>query len=120
MVILFTLVDITTRIYYFSIGATVNEDPAIVKIKMEIVGINVLENQKSSKSKLMRFVEDCSMYTNSEKLFRTDNGGKITCLNGLRLFSVIWIIFGHTFNYISGTDKFFLIGLIFFLHSKLN
>jgi hypothetical protein len=59
------------------------------------------------------FVLNCSLYANIEKLFRTDNGGKITCLNGLRAMSMMWIILYHSFRYLITFDDFiFLSNLI--------
>jgi len=76
--------------------------------KAKIAGINVVEKQqeknssiplKKKHSLLHQVIIGSSMYSNLEQVFRTDNGGSVTCLNGIRLFSMIWIIFGHTFNY---------------------
>lgn len=112
-VIFSTLIDIFVRIKDFANKTNQTEDPVITKSKMELVGTNVVETKKQTKEmpKMLKFFVDCSIYSNTQKLFRTDNGGKITCLNGIRLFSVIWIVFGHTFNYISYSDKFFVMGI---------
>ncbi len=85
--------------------------------KSKISGSNVLEMPKSDStiplkkktSVLHEILIATSLYSNTEKLFRTDNGGKITCLNGIRMFSMIWIIFGHTFNYMTDRTHFFLL-----------
>ena len=77
------------------------ETSDIIDAKTEIAGENLIGSYKSKpkapkRSLSSQFVIDCSFYTNTQKFFRTDNGGKISCLNGLRVFSMIWIIFGHT------------------------
>lgn len=118
-VVFCTLVDIIMRIVTFARGESRVESPEIIKAKMEIVGQGVVEEKakwEKKQPKIVKFLLDCSMYNNTAKLFRTDNGGKFECLNGIRMFSMFWIIFGHTFNYVAGRDKFFLLGkLIIFI-----
>lgn len=44
-----------------------------------------------------------SMYTNGEKLFRiSKNSNELTCLNGIRFFSMMWVIIGHVFSIFAG------------------
>ena len=90
--------------------------------KAKIAGINVVEKQqeknssiplKKKHSLLHQVIIGSSMYSNLEQVFRTDNGGSVTCLNGIRLFSMIWIIFGHTFNYMVDRSNFFLLCKIY-------
>lgn len=39
-----------------------------------------------------------SAYTNGKKLFRVSkNSGEFSCLHGMRFFSLIWVVYGHTF-----------------------
>ncbi|KAL3267592.1 hypothetical protein HHI36_011710 [Cryptolaemus montrouzieri] len=39
-----------------------------------------------------------SMYTNSSKLFKmTQNSNQLECLNGLKFYSMIWVVLGHTY-----------------------
>lgn len=39
------------------------------------------------------------MYTNGEKLFRmTKNTNELTCLNGIRFFSMMWVLIGHVYS----------------------
>lgn len=81
------------------------------KHKELICGKDVIEkiNLNHKKTKFQQVLRATSLYSNTEQIFRTDNGGKITCLNGIRLFSMIWIIFGHTFNYLTDRTYFFLL-----------
>ena len=83
------------------------------EIKKRITGAGVITEHVQvklpKKSAVATFVLNCSLYGNSERIFRTDNGGKYTCLNGLRALSMIWIIIGHTFNYLADYKLFFLL-----------
>lgn len=113
-VIVCSIYDVVDRIVEFFNSKNYPQEPMeIVSSKMDIAGTNVLNPKKKTikkKNKFFQFMVNCSFYTNTEKFFRTDNGGKITCLNGIRLFSMIWIIFGHTYNYIADRSKFFVLG----------
>lgn len=60
-------------------------------------------------SKLMKLIfkgtlgaifKSFSVITNAPKLLSGKSGpGAITCLHGIRFFSITWIILGHTYNY---------------------
>lgn len=91
--------------------------------KAKVAGINVIEKLdkeaqrrknssiplKKKHSLMHQVLTGSSMYSNLTEIFRTDNGGSVTCLNGIRLFSMIWIIVGHTFNYMVDRSYFFLL-----------
>lgn len=46
-----------------------------------------------------RLLTAFSVYTNGKKLFKisTENPCNIRCLNGIRVFSTFWVVFGHRF-----------------------
>lgn len=126
-VCLATIYDIIYQIVQFNIKKNLDlpldiyNDTADEKSK--IAGINVVEKLekeqqrrknssvplKKKHSLLHQVLTGSSMYSNLSELFRTDNGGSVTCLNGIRLFSMIWIIVGHTFNYMVDRSYFFLL-----------
>ncbi|CAF1532265.1 unnamed protein product [Adineta steineri] len=56
--------------------------------------------------RIHRIVIDLSAYTAILKPM--SNSGAMKCLNGLRVISMGWIIFGHTYNYI-GDQSYFLL-----------
>ena len=56
--------------------------------------------------KLHRIVTDLSAYTAILKPMSST--GAMKCLNGMRVISMIWIIWGHTYNYI-GDQSYFLL-----------
>ncbi len=88
------------------------ETPETLAYKSKISGPNVLSTSKKvikKRATFTNFLVNCSLYANSLKFFRTDNGGKIACLNGIRFFSMVWIIFGHTYNYLADRYKFLLV-----------
>ena len=127
-VIIATIYDIINQIIEFKKQKTIESNVDLIyKEKSKISGSNVLENNNNSKiinndqstkiiplkseatSILHKILISTLLYSNTEQIFRTDNGGKITCLNGIRLFSMVWIIFGHTFNYLTDRSYFFLL-----------
>ncbi len=117
LVIAFTLYDITFRIYEHLVNngeeQFENESVEVLKAKEAIGGTDVLAKRKKKETKkplYHQFMTNCSLYSNTLKFFRTDNGGKITCLNGIRLFSMVWIVWGHTYNYLADRSQFFLLG----------
>lgn len=63
----------------------------------------------SKKGRFTIFALGCSLYANTERLFRTDNGGQFTCLNGMRAISMIWIIVYHSFRYLLDFKDFFFL-----------
>ena len=85
--------------------------------KENITGSKVISKvveKPSTKNPVIDFVINCSFYTNSEKLFRTDNGGKFSCLNGLRAISMVWIIVAHSFRYLADYAYFFVFSKFFY------
>ncbi len=80
-------------------------------LKGKLAGANLVIPAVPKPPKKHPFIElilNFSFYTNSEKLFQTDNGGKFTCLNGLRSMSMMWIIVSHTFRYLADYQYFFV------------
>jgi hypothetical protein len=117
LVLISTLFDITTRIYEHLISNEeeqfVKEPDDVIKAKEAIGGSDILSKRKKKQARkpvYHQFMMNCSLYSNTLKFFRTDNGGKITCLNGIRLFSMVWIVWGHTYNYLADRAQFFLLG----------
>lgn len=100
-VLIATIVDITIRILEF---LSKLNDPSLNEPDVNVV----VKKKTTSRSKT--FLIECSIYSNTEKFLRTDNGGSISCLNGIRFFSMVWIIWGHTYNYIIERKKFFVVG----------
>lgn len=48
----------------------------------------------------MRLVKAFSMVTNMPKILSgKKSANSIHCLHGIRFFSIMWIILGHTYNY---------------------
>ena len=81
-------------------------------LKEKMSGSNIVIKctvKQPEKNPFVELVLSCSFYKNSEKLFRTDNGGKFSCLNGLRAISMVWIIIAHTFKYLAEYEYFFLL-----------
>jgi peptidoglycan/LPS O-acetylase OafA/YrhL len=39
----------------------------------------------------------------------TSNAGEFTSLNGLKALSMVWIVCGHTFNYLADISYFLLV-----------
>ncbi|CAF1018529.1 unnamed protein product [Brachionus calyciflorus] len=119
-----TVIDVSKRILGFiNSKNNLNECSTEVTTNTALMprNTNGEQNEKLNKrkkiSKLDQFIIDCSFYSNSEKFFRTDNGGEITCLDGIRLFSMLWIIWSHTYNYIIERIDFFLVDNIKNIHS---
>lgn len=55
---------------------------------------------KTRDSTLGAIFKSFSVITNAPKLLSGKSGpGAITCLHGIRFFSITWIILGHTYNY---------------------
>ena len=85
----------------------------ILEAKVSIAGQNVIKPKAKAapnKSSLEKFIIGCSFYSNATQIFRTDNQGKITCLNGIRLFSMLWIVFAHAFYYAADRFQFLKMG----------
>ena len=121
-VLICTIYDVVINLID-NFSAPKSEPPTILEDKQAISGLNVLSLNKTvvrKRSKLAQFMINTSMYTNTIKFFRTDNGGKISCLNGIRFWSMIWIIFGHAYNYISDRSKFFLLDNVVALQELNN
>ena len=65
---------------------------------------------KSSKHILVRILNCFSAYSNGKKLLSTTKvEGSIDCIHGLRLFSMCWVVLGHTWFTLmqTPTDNFF-------------
>ncbi len=93
-----------------------NKIQDLIELKTRVTGSNVIDSTTQSNlttrkepNVFIQFICNCSMYTNSERIFRTDNSEKFKCLNGLRALSMIWIILAHTFNYVGDFTYFFTI-----------
>lgn len=113
-VLVATCYDILDKILDFIHSKTDEEPYDVTQSKTAIAGENVVGSrvkEVKKRTKFGQFLIDCSIYTNTEKFFRTDNGGSVTCLNGIRLFSMVWIVWGHTYNYVADRSKFFLLGI---------
>lgn len=113
-VLLSTIYDVIFQIVEFKNSKKI--DPMLLNdAKKKIAGENLISHQNERKkqktfSELLHDVAiGTSLYSNIGEIFRTDNGGKITCIYGIRLFSTIWIIFGHCFNYLTDRTYFFLL-----------
>ena len=114
-IVLCTLFDIGREIkkHFENADEFEFESEDVLKAKAQVAGSDVLTKRKKGPeriSKLTQFLANCSLYSNTLNFFRTDNGGKITCLNGLRVFSMVWIVWGHTYKYLTDRDEFFQIG----------
>ena len=112
-----TIYDIILQIIEFKNSKKI--DPMLLDdLKKNIAGKHLITSKEGNKKKrtfsdaLHTVVISTSLYSNIGQLFRTDNGGKVTCIHGIRLFSTIWIIFGHTFNYLTDRTYFFLLSNI--------
>ena len=112
-IVLASLFDIALRLHkmFAKPKLPIMNNQEMLEMKQENGDVNVVAPKKINPYlKLEKFLIECSFYTNSEKFFRTDNGGKITCLNGIRFFSMLWIIWGHTYNYLADRSTFLLMG----------
>jgi hypothetical protein len=50
----------------------------------------------------MRLLLCFSLYTNGRKLLSTTKSeGNIDCINGIRFFSMAWVVLGHSFYVVS-------------------
>jgi hypothetical protein len=120
-VVVCTVFDVVLRFIEEDFNKSGSDSVADINYQMDvkrvIAGNNVIDPNnkevtivKKKRSKFVNFMLNSSMYTNSEKLMRTDNGGKITCLNGIRVLSMIWIVFGHSYNYLAERGEFLVAG----------
>ncbi|XP_045478918.1 nose resistant to fluoxetine protein 6-like isoform X2 [Harmonia axyridis] len=54
-----------------------------------------------------------SMYTNSKKLFTmTKNNNQLECLNGLKFYSMLWVLLGHTYSIGKGAPLYNYLDLV--------
>ena len=64
----------------------------------------VKADDESRNQTAFRFCLCFSLYTNGKKLIGTKKvEGNIDCINGIRFFSMCWVVLGHTFYVISLT-----------------
>ena len=69
-----------------------------------LMDLYVNEDDASKNQVAFRFCLCFSIYTNGKKLLGTKKvEGNIDCLNGIRFFSMCWVVLGHTFYVISLT-----------------
>ena len=68
-----------------------------------LVDMKTKNNMEIRKNHLgVKFLMCFSLYTNGKKLLNTKkSAGTIDCINGIRFFSMAWVVLGHSFY--SGT-----------------
>ncbi|XP_046381394.2 nose resistant to fluoxetine protein 6-like [Haliotis rufescens] len=80
---------------YLNGGARKFKDVAEVKITKPSRA-----QAKPRQSVCQQLIKAFSLYTNIPKILNgTKNPNAIHCLHGIRFFSIMWIILGHTYNY---------------------
>ncbi len=51
-----------------------------------------------------------SAYSNTKRIFTIGNtDGQLECLNGVRFFSIAWVILGHTYRHMITVSSLLLI-----------
>ena len=77
------------------------EEPLTESTRLLTNGITIRDYSKPSKIvKLLNFLMCFSFVRNSKKLLNTSTArGPLTCLNGLRVISMFWVIQGHTYEF---------------------
>lgn len=80
---------------YANTYSTTNEQSAL------LVNVNKAQGKSRNKKALIfEIFKTFSFFTNSKKLVNTPTAsGPLTCINGLRVISMCWVIQGHTYGF---------------------
>ncbi|KAK3732191.1 hypothetical protein RRG08_026573 [Elysia crispata] len=76
-------------------GSPADDDEPLILQK------NTQESCPTSTGKLVKVLLAFSVYTNGSKVLNTtQQPGSVSCIHGIRFFSMSWVILGHTFGFI--------------------
>ncbi|GFY36022.1 nose resistant to fluoxetine protein 6 [Trichonephila clavipes] len=65
---------------------------------LDVVIRNLYDNESEPNFILLQILRAFSLYTNTKKLFAiSSNKDTLGCFHGIRFFSAVWIILGHTY-----------------------
>jgi len=56
-------------------------------------------NLKAVNTKFGFFIESFSLKKNLKKLLSTKPDQEISCIHGIRFFSMVWVVIGHSINW---------------------